>query len=459
MKKITGLFLLALLILSCPNDGKSGDSSPADVKIPADIMGMAHVGYYYTYASTTFTREQEYALADEMGIVWMLRDFSWSSIEPSKGNWNWNEFDTYTAEAGQNNKKILGILDYDAAWIHNDSCGHPGGPGVFRRIVAGDAEVAAFCEYVRQTVSRYKNSVGAWCIWNEPNLGDRFWSGTPKEFFTLTKAAADAIREAAPDAVIIGGAFNTLATNDIWTKGIFESGAMKKIDFIAYHPYMPDAVTTGRSYSQFRSYAAKYGFTNKIWITEVGYPLDMGPGGYGSKVKEIDMPEMTVKTIAILAAGNAQKILWYEMFDHGAAGDPNDSEDWFGLTDRDTLKKKGGGQAYKICAHNIPGRTLRRSRLERAGVPENIAAYYFEGADGKHSLVIWNDRQSRPQNVQVILPGTAQKVWDAASGVSSPIAETSTYTLKTRDNDGNKSLQFFTWENGDLSKPPRISAR
>ena len=460
MKKFTALFLLALLILSCPQEDKPEVSTLPDVKIPADIMGMAHVGYYYTSASTTFTKEQEYALTDEMGIVWMLRDFSWSTIEPSKGNWNLGAFDTYTQDAEENDKKILAILDYDVSWIHNDSCGHPSvdanGNRVFRRVVAGETEVAAFCEYVRKTVSHYKDSVGAWCIWNEPNLSDRFWSGTPQEFFTLTKAAAAAIREVAPNAVIVGGAFNTLADESLWVKGIFESGAMENVDYIAYHPYMPDAVTTGRVYTRFRDYAAKYNFADKIWITEVGYPLDMGPKGYGTKVKEENMPETVIKTLAILAAEGAQTILWYEMFDHGAAGDPDDSEDWFGLVNRDTITRRIGGEAYQIFAHNAPGKTLRHSLLERSGLPENIAAYYFEGADGKHSLIIWNDRQSRSQGIQVTLPGTAQKVWDITAGTSASIGEKSTWTLKTKDGD-NMPLQFFTWENSDLSKNPSLS--
>jgi len=455
MKKFTFLFLTILLILSC-RDNDDKNNTPPDVEIPAEIMGMAHVGYYYT-GSVSFTKEQEYALADEMGVVWMLRDFSWSTVESTQGNWNWSVFDTYVQDAKENNKKIVGILDYDVSWVHNASCGHPGGAGIFRRVVAGDAEVAAFCNYVRETVSRYKDTVGAWCIWNEPNLDDRFWSGTPQEFFTLTKAAAEAVREVAPNAIILGGAFNTLADNDVWTKGIFESGAMEKIDYIAYHPYMPDAVTSARVYAKFRDYAAKYGFADRIWVTEVGYPLNKGPGGYGTKVKEEDMPETTVETITLLAAEGARVILWYEMFDHGAAGNPNDSEDWFGLVDRDTITKKGGGEAYQIAANNIPGKTLRHSRLERS-VPENIAAYYFEGAGGKNTLVIWNNRAgSSPLKVQVTLPGINQKVWDVATGDSLPIAKTSTWTLKLRDNEGNKALQFFTWD-GDLSQKPAVIA-
>jgi len=443
MRKLSVFALAALLILSCPND----EGDPPGVKIPADIMGMVHAGN---------GDQAEYDLLDEMGVVWMLTDFSWSTIQPSEGVWNWDRFDEYTAKAAANNKKIVAILDYGVRWIHTDECGHPQDSS---RIIAGESEVAAFCEYVRQTVSRYKGKVGAWSIWNEPNLNPRFWIGTPEEFFILTKAAADAIREVDPDAIILGGGLNTEADDDIWTKGLFDSGAMKKITGLSYHPYMPDANTSGGIYRRFRNYVAKYGYADKIWVTEVGYPLDKGPLGYGTKVKEENMPDETVKTIAILATEGARVILWYELFDRGADGDPDDSEDWFGLVDRDTNAKKGGGEAYQICARHIPGKTLRRSLMDLSGLPSYIAAYYFEGANGEHSLVVWNNRQiTNPQGIEVTLPGTDHQVWDVAAGTSAALGETSTWTLKTRDSDGNKPLQFFTWKNSDLTKPPKITS-
>jgi hypothetical protein len=360
-------------------------------------------------------------------------------------------------------KKVFGLLLYDVGWIHGaldpetevHACGHTRSQ-TRSGIVAGEAEVAAFCRYAAKTVERYKDKVDAWCIWNEPNLSERFWGGTPDEFFILTKAAAAAVKEAVPDAVLLGGAFNTIANDDIWTKGIFESGAMEQIDYIAYHPYMPDAVTSGKAYNSFRDYVSKYNFQDRIWVTEVGYPLDKGPGGYDTKVKEEDMPEMTVKTITLLAAAGVRVLVWYEMYDHGAAGNPNDSEHWFGLVDNDTFKKKGGGEAYQICAKHIPGKTLRPSALKQSGLPDYIETYYFEGSSGESSLVIWNNRQSRPQQAEVALPGENQKVWDVTTGTSTSIGETTTWTLKTRDGE-NKPLQFFTWKNSD--EPPRILAK
>ena len=462
------LLAAAILIMSCP---PAADNPPAETRlaIPYDLLGMVHAGYTNRDGNGSSGRlEDEYALLDRMGVHWMLRDFSWDQIEPEDNNWRFNwpwtdrpDFDDYVRLANSHNKKIMGLLAYEVGWIHGDynaetgkyACGHTSD-----RLVAGEREVAAFCEYVKKTVERYngKNGCGtvdAWCIWNEPNLQPRFWTGTTEEFFDLTKAAAAAFKEADTGAVLLGGAFMTLA-GDEWVKGIFTSGAMDNVDYIAYHPYMPDAGTSAKAFFRFKETVSQYGYGDKIWITEVGYPLDKGDGGYDTKVPEERMPEMVVKTITSLASGGAQCILWYELFDHGAAGSPGDSEAWFGLVDFDTFSKKGGAHAYTICANNIPGRTWHSSLPHRTGLPANIAAYYFEGPDGNNSLVIWNERPSKAQAVRVTLPGSGQKVWDVASGGFTAIGEHSTYTLR----EGvNESIQFFTWENSDTAKPPRIA--
>jgi hypothetical protein len=285
-------------------------------------------------------------------------------------------------------------------------------------------------------------------------MSDHFWSGAPKDFFILHKAAAAAIREADPQAVIAGGALNPGAVNDVWVRGLFDSGAMDGIDFFAYHPYGNNAEESLQKYIQFRDYTAKYGFENRIWITEVGYPLDKGPGGYASKVREEFMPETTVKTITLLAAAGAQKIFWYEMFDYGKNSRPSDSEAWFGLVDFDTFAKKGGGQAYQLCAKNFPGKTLRHNAIDLSGVSSSIAAYYFEGADGKCALVVWDNKPPRTGQIIVTLNGTNRQVWNIATGESVSIEENSAHTLQR---GAGNSLRFFTWESSGTSRLPQIS--
>jgi hypothetical protein len=443
MQKYLIPFLLgAFIFSSCPNN--SDDFDPVRI-VPGDLMGMVHAGNRSEVA-------QEYALLDELGVTWMLTDFSWGSIQPEKDRWNLDAFKTYTENGKTHGKKILAILDYDTNWLHPDA-------GLDGPLIATPEERELFCEYVRKTVEHYKDQVDAWCIWNEPNLQPRFWAsaGTKEQFFALTKEAAAAIREVDPDAFIIGGAFNTTASDD-WVRGIFTSGAMAQIDAIAYHPYMISPGSTAYMYRKFKGIVSRYGFGDRIWITEVGYPTN---GTYGTEVAEDNMPETVMQTIVLLAVEGAERILWYELFDHGDAANKSDAENWFGLINGDGLKegkfeRRKGAYAYQLCARNIPGTTVKTP--ERQGLSQTVQAYYFEGANGSHALAVWNEATIISRDIQVYLPGSEQNVYNLATGEAAPIGSASNYTLK--DKDGvNHYIQFFTWKNTDLSQPPRISSR
>jgi GH35 family endo-1,4-beta-xylanase len=119
--------------------------------------------------------DTEYALIKEMGAAWVHRDFSWSSIEPEEGNWQYEAFDWYVSRANAEGKKILGMLLYDTGWIHDgtraDDRFRDGEPHHYVSM----SEISRYCDYVRETVRRYNGRYGygrvdAWAIWNEPNL-------------------------------------------------------------------------------------------------------------------------------------------------------------------------------------------------------------------------------------------------------------------------------------------------
>jgi hypothetical protein len=72
-------------------------------------------------------------------------------------------------------------------------------------------------------------------------------------------------------------------------------------------------------------------------------------------------------------------------------------------------------------------------------------------------LVVWNETEVIPREVEVYLPGSGQRVHNIATGESAPAGETERYTLKTADGV-NQSIQFFTWEKNGASGEPRISS-
>ena len=460
------------LLLSCPTDDKKGsDSSKVTLNVTAavipqagslggvapDFAGMCHAGY-------SNNLDREYPMLNEMGVTWLHRDFSWWRIQPTEkkdadpADWIWSDFDSYVERGNAEGKKIMGMLLYGVGWVHTI----PGGCGAnadSERIICNDAEIEAFCAYAVAAVKRYngkngKGKVDAWLIWNEPDLQPRFWTGTKDQYFALAKATAEAIRELdeteGTTTTLLGGVFTAMVTDD-WITGLAEKGGMDKLDGIAFHPYSPNPNGTVSVFNWFKNKVTPYGFANKIWINEVGYSSYLERGGipigrYGTDRYEGDMPEVAAQTFTLLAAAGARNVTWYHLFD-GAERTESDSEDWFGLVWRksaDEWIKKGGYWGYALCANNIPGTTFKKLIFPDP-VPSDLQTYYFEGANGKRILMVWNESPLETRNVRIITGGSNHQLWDVATGESSSTGKTSTHTLYPVDTY-QKTLVFLTWD-------------
>ncbi|MDR0290707.1 MAG: beta-galactosidase, partial [Treponema sp.] len=443
------LIMLPLLFMSCPKEteadfsGVSLDLRTAviggtAVNVPSDFAGMCHAGY-------SNNLEREYAMLDEMNVVWLHRDFSWSSIERNEGEFNFSGFDAYVQKANAEERKVMGMLLYDVGWVHTKH-GNPGD----RRIWPN--EIPDFCNYAVKTVERYNGlngygKVDAWLIWNEPDLAPRFWTD-PKsdpdaivDFFALTKATAEAVRaldaEKGTNTTLIGGVFTALSS-DAWVKGLFEyeDGAIKDlIDGVAYHPYSPLPIGAANVSMSLMERVAPYGFAGKVWINEMGYPTysERGPipsGRYGTDQYEGDMPEVVAKTFTLLAVAKVRSLTWYHLFD-GANRKDSDSEDWFGLVWRkndDEWIKKGGYWAYSICAQHLPGKQYQ-SLTFSGSVPEDIETYYFAGDNGSRALLVWNSNPVQAVEVQASFNGSNHRLWNVETGESESVDKTSTHKL------------------------------
>ncbi|MDR0314226.1 MAG: hypothetical protein LBI14_11600, partial [Treponema sp.] len=345
------------------------------IVIPADIAGIVHAG--------TTNTAQEYALLDRLEVSWILRTFNWSSIEAVEGQWNFDSYDPYVDIANEAGKKVLGVLAYDIGWIHEDGKRH--------NYISSD-KLDFFLNYVRQTVAHFQGRVDAWCIWNEPNT-THFWTGSLDEYLVLTRRAADAVREVDPDVTLLAGAFNRgyLGLPKAFIRGLFESGAMEKVDGIAFHPYELNPSRSAKLYDKFRALVAPYGFADRIWITEMGYPTS---GKYPTKVAEKKFPEYVVKSFVNLAIRGAEKILWYQLFDP-INRVSSDSEDFFGLVrSREDYTSKGA-EAFRLCATYIAGTVYRPDLPHREKLPGSLKTFYFERMDGEGgALVLWKTGSS-----------------------------------------------------------------
>jgi len=458
--------LLIVLLSSCPGD-KEPDytkitlnlsaavpQADAELAIAADYAGMCHAGY-------SSNLEREYAMLNEMGVVWLHRDFSWNRIQRyGADDWGYERegFDSYVQRANAAGKKVMGMLLYGVDWVHDV----PGGCGEDRddRIICNAAEIEYFREYAVQTVKRYNGKPGsagtvdAWLIWNEPDLQPRFWTGTQEQFFALNKAVAEAIRaldaEEGTETTLIGGVF-TAQVSTSWINGLFEHGGMleNNVD-ISFHPYTTLPLGSMYSFNEFKQKVVAQGFQGKFWVNEMGYPTyskkgSLPPNSYGTDQYEGDMPEIVAKTFTLLATAGVHSLTWYHLFD-GPNREAN-SEHWFGLvwqkSDSEWIRK-GGYWGYAVCAKTIPGKTYIQLDFP-ASVPSYIKPYYFEGTDGSRTLIVWNTDPLETVDLHVTVGGRNHKLWNLNTGKSSAIGKTSRHTLYPI-NEYKKTMIVITWE-------------
>ncbi|GHU98450.1 hypothetical protein FACS189483_06490 [Spirochaetia bacterium] len=425
--KYTSLIsVFLLLFISCTTTPLPPLNAAHPVTVPSDFAGMVHAGRTKT--------AEEYALLDEMHVEWILNTFYWNSIEPQKDQWNFSGYDAFVDGGKQAGKKILAVLAYDTGWLYSN--------GKTRRYIAPE-NIPLFLTFVENTVRRYRDKVDAWEIWNEPN--GLFWNGSQKEFFELTKAAAQKIREVDPDAIILAGAFWRVPES--YVRGIFESGAIEQVSAIAFHPYGVDPRESVKLYDRMTAILSRYNYTGDIWVTETGYPTG---GWYPNRASENDLPAYVVKTITGLAARGARTVFWYQLFDPYNRRPPPtrfNSENFFGLVYPDFSKKKGAA-AYALSAGTLAGLEYCPELPLRVGLPDSLIAFYFRGTENQNTLILWNDRNS-VLSIQVSFPGSGQ-LYDIVTGTGTAVSHKAVLELGTMP-------QILTWQNEAAYAPPTIS--
>ncbi|MBO7722725.1 MAG: cellulase family glycosylhydrolase, partial [Thermoguttaceae bacterium] len=197
----------------------------------------------------------------EAGIRFVRADFVWSIIENPRGTWNFEKIDATLDEMDKYGLTMLPILDYDTDWS--------------RPVVE---HLDAWEEFVRTTVTRYKDRLRYWEIWNEPNL-EGFWHSKPsgKQYAKLLAESSRLIRRIDPDLKVVCG--GTAGIPYEFIEESFDAGACEAFDVMNIHPYRAGATsvkTEDRFVSEIdrvRELMGRYGAGDKpIWITEMGWP-------------------------------------------------------------------------------------------------------------------------------------------------------------------------------------------
>ncbi len=197
----------------------------------------------------------------------------WQDVEPNPGQFDFQADDALIASTRANQLNVLAILAYSTTWSTSAPSDPPGNLTHFPPRAVTD-----WAHYVAAVMTRYKNDVHYWEVWNEPDLAE-FWNGTPAQCAALLAVTSSTIMQIDPTAtVVLGGqAVQHLPghpAGEFLTQILPDADhpAASNFDIAAFHYYLPPNAAP-QHFAEFKAALTRFGIGDRpIWITEAGLP-------------------------------------------------------------------------------------------------------------------------------------------------------------------------------------------
>ncbi len=169
----------------------------------------------------------------QLGVKWIRIQSGWCRTEKEKGVYDFSWLDEIVDNLTARNLEPWICLCYGNELYTqgaNNRYGAVGRPPIFTQ-----EERDAWDAYVTACVARYRGKVSHYEIWNEPD-GQYCWRHgvDPREYAQFGIRTARAIKNADPEAKIIGG---SVCTELSYVYEMLEAGLGDCIDYISFHGY------------------------------------------------------------------------------------------------------------------------------------------------------------------------------------------------------------------------------
>jgi len=297
---------------------------------PASPWGMGVYLYRYGDNPDGHARmDRAAAMAQAAGVKWSREEFSWARTEPREGEYDFHFYDVVVDTAHRHGINVYGLLSYWSSWTEPYT----------------EAGIDDFCRWAAETVTRYKDRIKHWEVYNEPNIF--FWQG-PKELYpVLLERCYAAIKAADPEAEVLG--ISTAGIDNKFIQLCLDAGA--SFDILTIHPYRAVMVEPG-FIEQLRDTAGQVN-GRPVWITEMGWSTQIN----GGKDERTQAQLLARSYLAAVASGVCQNISWYDFRNDGT--DPFYNESNFGVLHADMTPKPAYRALATVC------RTLDSGEPER----------------------------------------------------------------------------------------------
>ena len=341
-------------------------------------------------------------LLDQSHVGWARVELRWETVEPSRGQWDFGMTDQLVQGYAQHNVQEVGLLAYSVGWASGGSGSNP--------VFGPPTDLAAWQEYVRQTVSHYHGTIHAWEIWNEP---DTAWSwggndgGDPAAYLKLLQTAYQTIKSIDPNATVVTGGVTGTERGATWINKLLDLGGGQYFDQLGIHGYIDpnaESVYYGPIWTLLKQAAARAG--KPIWITEFGWSSSgSGSAATGSEAAQANW--IARELPMLFSLGNVSHISLFQF------KDPNDQPNTFGVV-RSNASAKPAFTVYQTYAAQLTG---MHYQALLSGSDATVRDSRFLGSD--HTLdVLWDESGSRSTSLSASGPVTVVRLDGSQQTVS-----------------------------------------
>jgi polysaccharide biosynthesis protein PslG len=358
-------------------------------------------------------QEKDLDMIAAAGFKFIRMDFHWESIERNKGEYHWAGYEELLANLDKRGLRAILILDYSHR-LYEESVTSPnpmtGKAQVNTASPQHPDSVAAFARWAAAAAKHFAGRHVLWEIWNEPN--GNFWSPKPnaEQYTALALATAKAMREADPQAAIIGPASSGFPWKFLET--FLKSGMLEYLDGVSVHPYRNPSKppeTAAKDYQKLRALIERYAPPSK----KDRIPILSGEWGYSTCKRGVTLETQAAFAVRQQLANLLNEVplsIWYDWKNDGT--DSNENEHNFGTVLPD-LTPKPAYVAIKTMTRELAGYRIVR----RLDLPSNKDyALLCEDPAGGQKLAAWTLDEPHPASLEIRLKGEAKPTAVSGSG-------------------------------------------
>ncbi|NTU73437.1 hypothetical protein HGB07_04690, partial [Candidatus Roizmanbacteria bacterium] len=279
------------------------------------------------------------------GASWLRLEFNWASLQTDVGNptgaFNWTNTDAVVQSVKDKGFNILGLLAYNSLGrnqvfpVDDNGCN-------------GNCE-ENWKKYLTAVVSRYKDSITHWQIWNEPDtyqFNHNAENGnSPSRYSYLLKVSQQIIKQIQPNAKIVMGGFNPDTPE--WAYKVMAEGGSNYVDVVDVHPYItysnlsPEANYWIEKEYPFIAMSKQFG--KELWATEFGWPTQH----YSNRayVSPNTQGEYIARAYIQGIANGFSKLFLFK-YNDDPGSDADGQFQTFGLVNTSWLQSKGSYETY-----------------------------------------------------------------------------------------------------------------